>query len=134
MGATRARHGPRCARLGTPSRALAGSDGSRVRAVLALSGASRGVGLHGERGAAGREAGAPGETSVVILKLPQVQAKTGLGKTRVYGLVRSGDFPKPVRLGKKAVGWVDAEIEEWILRRMALRDDLGEALVPQGQG
>lgn len=64
---------------------------------------------------------------MTILKLPQVQAKTGLGKTRVYGLVKSGDFPKPVRLGKKAVGWVDAEIDDWIRRRIELRDDLREA-------
>jgi prophage regulatory protein len=89
---------------------------------------------------------------VTILKLPQVQAKTGLGKTRVYGLVKSGDFPKPVRLGKKAVGWLEHELDEWILarvrasrgetaeinawirRKIELRDNHGEALAPQGQG
>jgi prophage regulatory protein len=33
-----------------------------------------------------------------------------------------GTFPKPVKLGPKAVGWVEEEIDAWIRARMAERD------------
>lgn len=32
-----------------------------------------------------------------------------------------GDFPESVSLGGKAMGWVEAEIDNWIASRMAAR-------------
>jgi prophage regulatory protein len=34
-----------------------------------------------------------------------------------------GKFPKPIKLGNKAVGWIEKEIEEWQSERIARRDD-----------
>lgn len=48
---------------------------------------------------------------------------TGLGRSSIYKQISNGKFPKSVSLGDRAVGWVDSEIEEWILSRIAERDE-----------
>jgi prophage regulatory protein len=56
-------------------------------------------------------------TSLRILRLAEVLAATGLGRTSLYDSVRAGDFPKPVQLTKAAVGWRSDEVEAWIRSR-----------------
>ena len=53
-----------------------------------------------------------------ILRLPAVKARTGLSRSSIYLRVAEGTFPKPVRLGRRAVGWVDAEIQNWLERQI----------------
>jgi prophage regulatory protein len=47
----------------------------------------------------------------MILRLPAVKTRTGLSRSTIYLRVAEGKFPKPVSLGARAVGWVDAEVE-----------------------
>jgi len=60
-----------------------------------------------------------------IIRGPQVQTCTGLGRSTIYDKLdpesSSFDptFPKQVSIGLRAVGWVEAEIEAWIQRRIA---------------
>jgi len=49
-----------------------------------------------------------------ILRLPIVLDRTGLSRSTVYQRVTEGRFPRPVSLGARAVGWIEAEVEEWI--------------------
>ena len=49
-----------------------------------------------------------------ILRLPAVKARTGLSRSTIYLRISEGRFPKPVSLGGCAVGWVEAEITEWL--------------------
>jgi prophage regulatory protein len=51
---------------------------------------------------------------VDLLRLPQVLARVGLKTTRFYQLVGDGDFPKPVRIGDRAVAWISTEVDEWV--------------------
>ena len=53
-----------------------------------------------------------------ILRLPEVMARTGLSRSTIYLRVSQGTFPKPVSLGARAVGWVEAEIQEWLQRQI----------------
>ncbi len=53
-----------------------------------------------------------------ILRLPAVQDRTGLSRSAVYGMVKEGVFPTPVKLGSRAVGWVESEISDWISQRI----------------
>lgn len=57
-----------------------------------------------------------------ILRRPQVEEKTGLGRSFIYSEMAAGRFPKAVALGPKAVGWLENEIDDWIARRVAERD------------
>ncbi len=49
-----------------------------------------------------------------ILRLPIVMDRTGLSRSTVYQRVTEGKFPRPVSLGARDVGWIEAEVEEWI--------------------
>jgi prophage regulatory protein len=49
-----------------------------------------------------------------ILRRPEVEAYTGLSRSTIYAMIADGAFPKPVRLGKRAVGWPEATIIEWL--------------------
>lgn len=53
-----------------------------------------------------------------ILRLPAVKTRTGLSRSTIYLRVSQGTFPKPVNLGARAVGWVEAEIQEWLQRQI----------------
>ena len=49
-----------------------------------------------------------------IIRLPEVISKTGLSRSTIYLRVSRNEFPKPVNLGGRAVGWIEAEIQEWL--------------------
>lgn len=59
--------------------------------------------------------------STTILRLPAVKARTGLSRSTIYQRVADGDFPRPVPLGPRAVGWLAHEVEAWIDTRVAQR-------------
>lgn len=61
----------------------------------------------------------PGELRVI--RLPEVIRKTGLSRTTIYMMSRDQLFPEAVSLGGKAMGWIEAEINQWIKQRMAAR-------------
>jgi prophage regulatory protein len=53
-----------------------------------------------------------------ILRLPDAIATVGVRKTTIYGWVKRGDFPLPVRLGARAVGWRERDVDDWLAKRM----------------
>ena len=57
-----------------------------------------------------------------ICRLPDVKAQTGLSRSTLYSLMAQGRFPKPIKLGERAVGWTEAEISAWLESRIAARD------------
>ena len=54
-----------------------------------------------------------------ILRLTEVKAKTGLGRSSLYNLVSLGKFPQQVRLGPRTVGWIESEVESWLQQQIA---------------
>lgn len=62
-----------------------------------------------------------------ILRLPEVKARTGLSRSTIYLRVTDGNFPQPVSLGGRAVGWIEAEVDEWLTYRIEERGDLNSA-------
>jgi prophage regulatory protein len=53
-----------------------------------------------------------------MLRLPAVKARTGLARSTIYLRVADGSFPAPVSLGRRAVGWIESEIDDWLARRI----------------
>jgi len=47
-----------------------------------------------------------------FLRLPKVQDRTGKSRSTIYKGVNDGTFPKPIKIGPRAVGWLESEIEE----------------------
>ena len=52
-----------------------------------------------------------------ILRLKEVMAIVGLGRSAIYNMRAAGTFPKPVRLGARAVGWIAEDVVAWIAQR-----------------
>jgi prophage regulatory protein len=67
---------------------------------------------------------APPRAALRLLRLKEVQARTGLGHTLIYGMEAQGKFPKRVKVtpGGTATAWVEHEVEAWIAGRIAARD------------
>ena len=59
------------------------------------------------------------EVPTRIVRLPDVQARTGLSRSTIYVRVAAGSFPKPVHLGARAVGWIESEVDAWIRQQIA---------------
>ena len=53
-----------------------------------------------------------------ILRRKQVQVRTGLSRSTIYERMKTGTFPKPVSLGPRAVGWIEAEVDRWLSERI----------------
>lgn len=49
-----------------------------------------------------------------LYRRPQVEALTGLSRASIYAMMDEGTFPRPVRLGKRAVAWREADLSEWM--------------------
>lgn len=53
-----------------------------------------------------------------ILRLPTVKARTGLSRSTIYLRIAEGSFPAPISLGGRAVGWIEAEVNDWLAKRI----------------
>ncbi len=50
-----------------------------------------------------------------LMRLPAVLSAVGYGRTTIYSLIKTGKFPKPVKLvGGGAVAWRSSDIAAWI--------------------
>ena len=64
-----------------------------------------------------------GNTMHKFMRLNDVKAATGLSRSSIYGLIAQAKFPRQVLLcpGGRSVGWLFAEVEEYLEQRIAAR-------------
>ncbi len=63
-----------------------------------------------------------------ILRWPEVQARIPFSRSHAHALAAQGKFPKPIKLGPRASGWLESEINTWLAERIAeSRPDSPEA-------
>lgn len=54
-----------------------------------------------------------------LIRVREVMALTGKSRSAVYA---DPTFPRPVRIGVRAVAWFETEVEAWLAERAAERD------------
>ena len=59
----------------------------------------------------------PGAGAARVLRAKEVVARTALSRVTLWRLERAGDFPMRRRLSPGTVGWIEAEVEDWIMSR-----------------
>lgn len=59
-----------------------------------------------------------------ILRRHDVERLTGLPRSTIYDKIARGEFPQPIKLSAKSVGWLESEIADWQNARIAARDEL----------
>lgn len=52
-----------------------------------------------------------------ILRRPEVERLTGLGRSTIYAWMARGEFPRPMKLGVRAVGWRGSDVLAWLATR-----------------
>ncbi|EIV5805228.1 AlpA family transcriptional regulator [Klebsiella aerogenes] len=57
--------------------------------------------------------------SNTLLRLPEVQRRTGYSKAWIYRLISQKRFPTSIKIGSRAIAFVESEIDEWISQRIA---------------
>ncbi len=53
-----------------------------------------------------------------IIRLTEVEERTGRKRSSIYTAIDEGTFPAPINLGARAVGWIESEIDQWIEDRI----------------
>lgn len=59
--------------------------------------------------------------SMIILRLPAVSKVTGLPRSTLYLYIKTNQFPRPIKLGVRSVGWIKEEIDEWLAKKIGMR-------------
>jgi prophage regulatory protein len=53
-----------------------------------------------------------------ILRMAELKTRIGLSRSTIYEFQNSGNFPRSVSLGSRAVGWLESDIEAWMESRI----------------
>jgi prophage regulatory protein len=61
---------------------------------------------------------APTWSDTRILRLKEVCRVTGLGRSYIYQLQAEGQFPQSIKLGVRAVGWLEKDVQNWVNGRV----------------
>jgi len=57
-----------------------------------------------------------------VLRLDAVVQVTGLARSTIYKLIGEGEFPRPVPLTGRSVGWIESEVIAWIKSKIEERN------------
>ncbi len=58
------------------------------------------------------------QSNIRILRWPDVKSKTGLCRSYVHSLISQNKFPAQIKLGIRASGWLESDINDWIEQRV----------------
>ena len=57
-----------------------------------------------------------------LITLGAVLEMTALSKGTVYSLMSEGKFPRPLHISKRAVRWLESDVQAWLQDRINERD------------
>ena len=58
-----------------------------------------------------------------MYRLPELMNMTGLSRSSIYLRVSTDEFPKPVKIGRRAIGWPEDSIIAWQAKMMEAQDE-----------
>lgn len=70
------------------------------------------------------------QTAPAILRRKNLETRLGLSRSTIYAKLKYNpkrpsdfdpSFPQPIPLGRKAVGWLEAEVDDWLMAQAASR-------------
>lgn len=57
--------------------------------------------------------------SQALIRFSEVQRRTGYSKAWIYRLISQKRFPPAIKIGSRAIAFVESEIDEWVSQRIA---------------
>ena len=61
--------------------------------------------------------------TTTIWRLSEVLRQTGLSRSTIYEMISRGEFPRQVKLGRRAVGWIANDVDEWIHSKVVCQQE-----------
>lgn len=55
-----------------------------------------------------------------LIRLQEVLNRTGLCKAWIYRLISRNEFPSPIKLGERAIAFLESDIDQWIDEKITL--------------
>lgn len=52
-----------------------------------------------------------------MLSMQQVRELVPVSHSQLYRLIKAGDFPDPIRIGRSRIAWFRSDIADWMARR-----------------
>ncbi len=65
-----------------------------------------------------------------ILRFKDLQERVKLSRSGIYARIAAGDFPPPIGLGPRAVGWLESDVTAWIEKRVLSSREGGSKVMP----
>ena len=59
--------------------------------------------------------------TAILIRQTEVLRQTALSTSHLYALISESKFPRPVKVGRAAVAWDQAEVQAWIVDRKKAR-------------
>ena len=53
-----------------------------------------------------------------IIRRKELETRIGLACSTIYAMMARGDFPRPIKIGRRAVGWRSEDVERWLKSRI----------------
>ena len=53
-----------------------------------------------------------------VIRRIEVEARIGLACSTIYAMMAEGKFPRPVKIGRRAVGWVEEDANNWLRNKI----------------
>ena len=55
-----------------------------------------------------------------VLRMNETVKRTGYSRGSIYRLMAEEKFPKQIKLGARAIGWIESDVEAWILSKVSI--------------
>jgi prophage regulatory protein len=69
-----------------------------------------------------------------LLKVKDIQARLGIGRSSVYALIQEPSFPAPITINSGTLRWEATEFEQWLLsRKSSLKPKTQKQISPKGK-
>lgn len=53
-----------------------------------------------------------------FLRLTEIKNLTGLSRSTIYMRIAEKNFPKPIKIGPRAVAWIERDIDAWMEKQI----------------
>jgi len=57
------------------------------------------------------------KNEIRAINIKMVQKKVPYCRSQIYAEIEAGRFPRPIKLGRRSIAWLESEIDAWILSR-----------------
>ena len=53
----------------------------------------------------------------------EVEVRIGLACSTIYAMMADGKFPRPIKIGRRAVGWIEEDVNNWLSNKITQQSE-----------